>query len=439
MRNNKNAIDVQIHFKDMFWYVLSSWKSIIIFFLLGIILAEGYSYYKTKKNEKSIDYASLEQNEEIMKMMDLNGQYKEAQETLKDSYIAKIDTSDIYTIVAKFYVTDCVASSDYKEDLLTIYSDMVFDDDIKNFVKTKISDSIPENEINEFVSSTINGHSLVITIKSSDKKTSEEMLEFVTDLMNSSVDDLSDQIGTHKIQLISKTIAIGKNEWIDNYKSTIINNVNDLKTQCENAYNKLNEIQKKYIDCDGKLQIQTQKFDVFNVKRIGLGGVAGVVIITVILCFVYAVSRKIRTHKDVEEMYGVNEISTLYGYRKGNARGISKHIYYGRYSLHKKDNIEEQVGIVNVKINLLCQKAAVSNIGIISMGEEDALSKLLNTDVNINFCKNVNTDEEIKQIYKDDAVILIVEIGRTKYNQVEDTIKLLELLGQNILGYIALV
>ena len=439
MRNNKNAIDAQIHFKDMFWYVLSSWKSIIIFFLLGIILAEGYSYYKMKKNEKSVDYALLEQNEDVMKVMDLGEQYKEAQETLKDSYIAKIDTSDIYTIVAKFYVTDCVVSSDYKEDLLTIYSDMIFDDDIKNYVRTKISDSIPENEINEFVSSTVNGHSLVITIKSTDEKTSEEMLEFVTDLMNSSVDELSKQIGAHEIKLISKSVTIGKNEWIDNYKSTIINNASNLKTQYEAAYNKLGEIQKKYIDCDGEPQFQTQKFKIFSVKRIGLGGFAGIVVSIVILCFIYAVSHKIRMHKDIEEMYGVSEISTLYGYRKGNVRGVNKHIYNGRYGLCKKDSIEEQVNKINVKIDLLCQKAAISNVGIVSTEVDNTLSELLKTDVNINFDENINTAEGIKQISKDDAVILIVEVGKTKYSQVQDKIELLELLGQNILGYIALV
>ena len=396
--------DKVIRFRDVFWYIISKWKVVIIVVLIGAIIGGAYSFLKA---DKSISVDSLEINkdttvEELLASVedlpfDEGTRLLQATLTQADLNNMQIyyDYIDMYNLQSTYVNSLDLTKMDphesyYSQYLFYISSDSSADiNAITKMYVTRLNDlrekygtlfsytsevysSVPESGLN---ASTIQyskpSSVLVVGLYGAPKDACLSEMDTITDFVYGLHDEVCKALSDHDISKIAEscykvtnTAVLDMQKSNTDYLSTLNNGINNqykvfsvggqafVRYVANNSdLNGLEVLETNSQETsEDKSVKETDKRNRISFKMVGAGAIVGLIAIIIILAIVYCASNKVKFEDNIELLYKVPCLGkTKYGRNSGLSL-IDKRIESARYKkIHViPENITPEIVSANI-------------------------------------------------------------------------------------------
>ncbi len=245
---------------DMFLYIASKWKKILIACVIGAIVLSGLSYYKSYtttsqnvNNEKdSLDGLNDEETKNVEGAVAL----KENLDSLKQYYylspVMNLSPAEVPKFTLTYYIgTDGETTRDDIRDIKKMYASYVLSDDVCKKIVSEFKDSaLSKDDLNLLINveqpSQYEDTTDVLTVyvRGIDKKMSNEMAQIIEDSISDYTATLSESIKPHTIKLVSQIYSCGYDQKIIDCQNSIRNLYLNTSTKVDEGIDVLTDKEK---------------------------------------------------------------------------------------------------------------------------------------------------------------------------------------------------
>jgi capsular polysaccharide biosynthesis protein len=375
--------DERISLEGLFSRILVRWKLIILFAIIFGLVGMGLYYLSYKKalkeykpeagvNTGTVDgIDGFENYDELLNNIDKEIESKLAY--LKDSVLAKVNSSDAFVARVNYYIT-------VEEENIDISAEIPAEcfEVIQNKVKNIISSiriaittsidmdtiskemGIKEGHIYELIGTSTNDYNVLnISARYMDREGAEKILQYIIDNMGIQLDELKQAYGDFKLIMVSKDVRteLRNNMWWNEKADEI----NKLMTTRTNLLKNKTNLEAEAETAPTKPKLSKKKMLLQGIVY----GVAGAVLCAVVLAAYLLLSGKLLAPSEVNGELGLKDLAyfpqTHLGkkkikgltYRFANAgRGLSKDMSYDDYYLIALSELGDNDG-KSQKIGLL--------------------------------------------------------------------------------------
>lgn len=308
---------------DMFLYIASKWKKILIACVIGAIVLSGVSYYKSYtttsqnvNNEKdSLDGLNDEETKNVEGAVAL----KENLDSLKRYYylspVMNLSPAEVPKFTLTYYIgTDGETTRDDIRDIKKMYASYVLSDDVCKKIVSEFKDSaLSKDDLNLLINveqpSQYEDTTDVLTVyvRGIDKKMSNEMAQIIEDSISDYTATLSESIKPHTIKLVSQIYSCGYDQKIIDCQNSIRNLYLNTSTKVDEGIDVLTDKEKSayelQISKDEKAE-EPKKIErpTISKKYTLLGAAVGIILVVVYYALCYMYSKKVRTPKDISDL-----------------------------------------------------------------------------------------------------------------------------------------
>ena len=447
--------NIEINLKDIFFYILCHWRSVLVVALIGAVALCSYQYLSIKyihdkgrltKEERQykLDIQKyqddLEKNENIIRVNTklLQGQnaYQrksiyfqlDAQKvwTASKQYLVKVDQSVLDNLPQG-------SSIDPNDSVLSAYT-APLSEATEDELKESFGTDEPEY-VNELVSTWANVADN--TIKVSVKSATREMALTGIELLHRKIEGLASgkaqEIDKHKLLLINESVNQGPDENLSKKQEEIAETITNLQESLQKARQELDDIQAKD---------EIKEPNMHLVKMAIIGFVLGTVLIVFIYALLYVTKGKLNISRDLAERYKIPVFGELLtSHRFHSDKGLDK--LFSKWELSNKsldtetvyDNIaaliDEKQGVKSVFLasTLPMEKLITVKEGLAKRLPEKAIG--VQADLNHN-------SDGITKAAKADAVILVEGKGISDLKDIDRMAENLIIVEANVIGAIIL-
>lgn len=356
--------DERISLEGLFSRILVRWKLIILFAIIFGLVGMGLYYLSYRKAQKEYKPETggntgtatvidgFENYDELLDNIDKEIESKLAY--LKDSVLAKVNSSDAYVARVNYYITVEEENIDISAEIPAEYFEVI-QNKVKNIIssiRTAITTSIDmkiiseemgikEGHIYELIGTSTNDYNVLnISARYMDREGAEKILQYIIDNMGVQLDELKKAYGDFDLKMVSKDVRteLRNNMWW-NEKADEINKL--MTTRTNLLKNKAN-LEAEAETAPAKPKLSKKKMLLQGIVY----GAAGAVLCAVVLAAYLLLSGKLLAPSEVNGELGLKELAyfpqTHLGkrkikgltYRFANAgRGLSKDMSYDDYYL----------------------------------------------------------------------------------------------------------
>lgn len=484
----------EIDLFDMFIEVLLHWRGLIIAMIIGGLVLGGYSLYgsyKANASAKAAKAAAEEQaalsvenkkaEEELL--ADEAKALEEATSALTESQIANVDSIIIqqkqlqqaekyaersvlmkvdYNEVPKADITFKV-EGDRSYDIAKAYEDVLTSAEMFKYVADKcgmgseISECISlEERLGNLESPT---DILKINVYAASLEKCEEIVNAFCEYANSKVGELQESLGEHTLSLVNKSVStvyskeiydkqIANQNTIISLKRTIATAVDALKDEEKTYYElKTNAVIREDEEAEAETEIKPEEIVIPKIsvdkKKLVVGLVGGLFLYALIICIGYIFNGKVKDSDDFERLFGIKTIGKIYGAgdKRANRKGLDGAIYSLKRRGRKPVVQNSAEKMIAINSAALASKEETKNVaiicgdfdaaGLIERIKETITTEEKNTEV---FESLLYSSTEAQELTNIDSAIIVVRAKKSRYNETEETIKILENRGIKILG-----
>ena len=375
--------DERISLEGLFSRILVRWKLIILFAIIFGLVGMGLYYLSYKKalkeykpeagvNTGTVDgIDGFEDYDELLNNIDKEIESKLAY--LKDSVLAKVNSSDAFVARVNYYITVEEENIDISAEIPAEYFEII-QNKVKNIISSiriAITTSIDmdtiskemgikEGHIYELIGTSTNDYNVLnISARYMDREGAEKILQYIIDNMGIQLDELKQAYGDFKLTMVSKDVRIElRNNMWWNEKA---DEINKLMTTRTNLLKNKTNLEAEAETAPTKPKLSKKKMLLQGIVY----GVAGAVLCVVVLAAYLLLSGKLLAPSEVNGELGLKELAyfpqTHLGkkkikgltYRFANAgRGLSKDMSYDDYYLIALSELGDNDG-KSQKIGLL--------------------------------------------------------------------------------------
>lgn len=375
-----------IRISDLFWYILSKWKLLILAVVIGALLCGGYKY--ASAGRRSASGSSQESSKSAAS--DGLGSYDHAAANLFFRYLALTEEQMEYIRTAEFmqidpYHADVSSASfsircEKEEDtdaVLEAYVSVLaektaqYGELVSYSVEKGYSNYYaPANEIETAVFEQSDARSGIISVKifGADETACRDRIQEISDGILSSAADIASRISDHTIQQVGEyTAKVSSPELLQLQKNAadtlyqMTNYMNNIqKSFSADATDYVNDMTAKGAIPDivelaaGNTEEKTETAQAAPVVRSGakakkalmkgafLGGAGLLILAVILLCLYYILSGKLRFEDDINSLFGVSCLGIVSDPSKKKKTGIDRAIEEKRYRIRglRKDTAE---------------------------------------------------------------------------------------------------
>lgn len=375
--------DERISLEGLFSRILVRWRLIILFAIIFGLVGMGLYYLSYKKalkeykpeagvNTGTVDgIDGFENYDELLNNIDKEIESKLAY--LKDSVLAKVNSSDAFVARVNYYITVEEENIDISAEIPAEYFEII-QNKVKNIIssiRTAITTSIDmdtiskemgikEGHIYELIGTSTNDYNVLnISARYMDREGAEKILQYIIDNMGVQLDELKQAYGDFKLIMVSKDVRteLRNNMWWNEKADEI----NKLMTTRTNLLKNKTNLEAEAESAPTKPKLSKKKMLLQGIVY----GVAGAVLCAVVLAAYLLLSGKLLAPSEVNGELGLKELAyfpqTHLGkkkikgltYRFANAgRGLSKDMSYDDYYLIALSELGDNDG-KSQKIGLL--------------------------------------------------------------------------------------
>ncbi len=346
------------------------------------------------------------------------------QEYIDNSIYMKLDSQVIKIATAQFAIND----AENQSNVLNGYTTYINDGALKEQIYEKIPD-IPVEYLKELISCSTSGNVLTVTVMHYDADAAKKIMDTIESLIFSQKKTISDVQGNFNIESLGSTYYTKADVGVLNNQNTYLGNL-------KNYQNSLADYQKKLVDgrTNRDNYIKNYTPDAYGktpaspvnnaIKYFIFGAILGVILSCAIIALRFITSTRL---KDTNELL--------------NAGLATLGILDGKNQYHP--NLERSV----LDIKMMAERNDVNSVFLGAMGYgkdfnkviEDYTAKLKEADVSVSSGTTQLQDEnEAKSAIDAGNGILIVKIGDTRFEQIEEQLKLYQKFGISMWGCIVI-
>ena len=356
--------DERISLEGLFSRILVRWKLIILFAIIFGLVGMGLYYLSYRKalkeykpeagvNTGTVDgIDGFENYDELLNNIDKEIESKLAY--LKDSVLAKVNSSDAFVARVNYYITVEEENIDISAEIPAEYFEII-QNKVKNIISSiriAITTSIDmdtiskemgikEGHIYELIGTSTNDYNVLnISARYMDREGAEKILQYIIDNMGIQLDELKQAYGDFKLIMVSKDVRteLRNNMWWNEKADEI----NKLMTTRTNLLKNKTNLEAEAETAPTKPKLSKKKMLLQGIVY----GAAGAVLCAVVLAAYLLLSGKLLAPSEVNGELGLKELAyfpqTHLGkkkikgltYRFANAgRGLSKDMSYDDYYL----------------------------------------------------------------------------------------------------------
>lgn len=454
-RINREAREISI--SELWWYVVSKWKWLVIGMVVGALLfgAYGaYSAYRVNKVAKSgMASLTMEEQNEVKEVLQDYKLYVQEVEKINNSYLMNLDYYDIghylltYYIEADKYNENIDISENYASNIVSVYKTYIHSEEVHDKIMGLGIEGLQEVDLTFIYYAASDGDVLKIILEADDNWSSK-ILDAISNAIEEYHSDVEEIVGEHNLIQISADFMNGYSDNIKNgqiYKQSV---VSAMMAKVEEKKLSLNERQTEvYLrevemldENDSNKNVYVEQ-SLLNVKYILLGLVGGVIATVILVAVLYIVDKRIKSISEIKQVYNVEILGCIV------RDGVSQ-----RYLKEKINKIktaekecEQKEYIVNTIISK-CKKEGIKELTICSSVLEiseivkDITKKLSENGISSNCVREINyNNASLTEITNAGNVIIAEMLNRTIGNNLEAEIETCDRLSVNIMGMLVIV
>lgn len=418
--------DIEIDILDLLYAILTKWRVMIIWMLLGALLAGTFSYVKSSKAAKAVP-ADPEVELEALRSKLSEGDALVVEETaeqyatyykkllkLKDyaenSPFMQLDPTSVPTMVSLYAIDDHAdgqvltfnettnetgTSKDSEVNLLNskaesivgIYRSKVADDKIIKDAARRLGSDVKADYLADMISAEYRGEAvLAVNVFGTNK----EMCQAITDAVNAHMDEITEEVKKayeFDITYTGTSYLYTKNDLVQTYQRNLNNDMYSLRANMDNISYRFTDDKKAYFEALASRNAETvvigeasntdavkENMTVsgngkghVSKKYLLLGFVLGAFLVACWYGFKYVISGKLHTADDIRDAFHVLVIGEVNTTEKKNP--IDK-LLDKIFKIDTGDT-ENKMDVISSNIGISAKKASAKNVLIIGASSDD--------------------------------------------------------------------
>lgn len=383
--------DIEIDFKDLFFYILSKWKLIIILMVIGAVGAGAFSYYRSAKAANGASDSTNEYSKENLKeakaalsddeaanVEAIYRQYKAYQtnqQTMADNITNSIfftyEDEDPVLKVSKYCIVSDVQNID------SYFADMAMGTDQIERIRTIVGASDKINNIKDLVYITGDDNTssdfgqadtsqteitsgryktfLTVSVLGTDKSQCDSISDVVDEALQNERTTLQNVDPNVSITYVDAQYSSdAAKEYINSEQQTLLSNNSSIITSITslqtNQINQFSDEEKAYYDMltardsvssDNNKEEETAQPAVHGSvsKKYVAAGLAGGLILAIILAIIlYNADHSVKTADELTSLYGIPLLDTIKKSSKKGSREVQEELLGSDISITAEKN-----------------------------------------------------------------------------------------------------
>lgn len=456
-----NERDRIISLKEMFFYVLRHWVSIVIAAVLGGVLLGGLGFanYKSAKGYELTE----EEKAYVNQLSDTYQKMAPISSTYSNSYIAKLDSENVYVSSLSYYVVaddlnDIELGERITNDITNAYLSYIGGKEFYSNI-VSLTESIDIDELPFLIRAYASGNIILISIYANNESDLKIFSDSVKTTIDSQIDNINESIAPHSINLYKDYTYTGPDAMVvtikNDYSALVDRMISNLAMSFKNMSNE--QIKQFEDDNEGTLvelfnkdyrELGIPRYNPAAVKApVGklsiiknaiVGIVLGCFVVCGCLCVNFLLSGKLMSPADVEEYYGTKLLGVV---KADNSKSrLFYDAQYGVTANNTKANWEYISGNIN---------NAISEDRVLlfsSSLEKKELTKILdkiksykNGDSIYVSEANINTIAGLNALNDAKSVVFVEQIGKCSGKDLDFEINKAKEYKVNIVGSVIIV
>lgn len=445
----------------------------------AVIFAAIFGGYKYVKDSKSASTASETTSDMKVKLSDdaqaevnnvltIKDNLDEQQKYADNSVLMQIDPYNESQVTLQYHYSS--DNKDYSSDLLNSYMSYVNNGGLSSDLAEAGVD-LDVQYISELISCESNsdttgsvnsdGNNITLNSKSesfeiriihASKSDCEAMAEKVSACMNAYQQQLNSRVGEHTLTLVDQSYSRVVDNSIMTYKYDRVNSIVGMQQRIKELKEKMTSDQTAVIDkyskdtktaSDDNISAVSEKKDAdvhvsISKKYVLVGAVAGIVLSCLAIILLYIMRGTVNKAEDIRSLYNLRVMGELDGKKKKKG------------ALSGKDTgltPQEQKELLLANLKVACKKEAIekllisgSSIADVAVEVKDYLKTELKKE-GIEVCITdsfLTSGKALEKLAEYDHVLLIEQIGSTRYEDLSAEIRICLEQQADILGTIVL-
>ena len=459
MKSRINRDEREISITELWWYVISKWKWLVIGMVVGALVMGAFGAYSVyKKNEDAknniqkeytMDDLSLDDQEEVKALIEDYKFYQQELDRLDNNYLMKLNFNNISYCMVTYYI-DTEYSYNYEEikenyanTLISAYKTFIHSDEVHKRIMESGIDGLEEADL-PHIYGVVNEGYIIKIAASADTENSRLIIDIVSEEIEKYYEQAASLIGKHKLVKISIDTRNTNSEsikyrqdfynlMIKNMSSEIENRKNDLSLEQLTVYLKEVEGVKEETPISENFRFNSQNF---------IGGILGGFLLTALISvLIYVTGGKINSLNEVKQVYGVSVIGSFIRDDASNRYFLEKiNKINARASENKQKEYIIKTIIQKCKVNDIKDIFICSSVNGMDRKISDIVDELVSVGIGCDYGEDINSDvNSFERITNIKNVVFVEQIGVTNKSNFEDEIELCDKCSVNILGIIVVI
>lgn len=422
-KKNIREYELGLDLATVFVGPLKRWKKIIICGLVFAVLLSGFSYVKASgllggetKAEKIKSYnenvAHLEKEIEM-----LQREYDTNEKYIENSILMSLNNDNAYTGYAKFSISVNATDETEQKQLISkyrsVYEHILGNEETLDFIRSKIP-NVDDVYLSELAKCDTTGTDGLITVTFSytDKNVVQDVIDFISNSFQKYyADDTASDVYT--LASLGTSVRKGITTDLDKTYSSVIKQIADINTQINDKETELSGLESPYFSVKSL------------VKYAIIGFVVGAVFAYGVIFLVIVISGRIESLNQVKVTFGPASMLSSFAISGKPSKFMMKTLYKGLYT-------EKEEYLSAFDSNYAAASGGTYKNTLI-IGENNPELE------NFDWASADTSAENLRKLSAADSVVIEVEIGKTKINDIIEIIQRADFYEKDFLGFIVLV
>lgn len=460
MKSRINRDEREISISELWWYIISKWKWLVIGMVVGALLMGAFGAYKAysdnnvePQKEITMEYLTEEEQEEVRALIEDYEFYQAEVERLEKNYLMNLDYNTTYRCLVTYYVdTDYSYSyeevkEDYASELVSMYKTYITSADVFQKILELNIDGLESYDLNYMLSTSAEGKIVKLAVYANESEC-EKIAAVVVDALEDYYLEASELVGKHSLTQISFD---AKEVYGDNIKNgqtvrnTYVKGLSDSVAASKEQFNSeqtyVYDMEINELEDEGTESENTKWGNLINSKFVIVGAFGGIVIVAVIAIVIYMGGKKIKSVGELKQVYNVEMLGKVLRDDAPCKVALRKINKLGSISTEK----EQKEYVIETIINK-CKQSEISEIVICStvdgMMEKltDVVKSINDEGINCKTIGNINCDRAALNLAVVSGNVIFTEfLNVTTGDELEAEIETCDKLSINILGMIVMI
>lgn len=466
---NSNVIEVKI--RDLIWEIVSKWKSIFVFAIIGAVILAGVDYSQKKSQEsrqvetsnmdiESYQIDTVEKNRAKAYMI-LEEQLQGQSEYMLHSPLMQLNPNSFYVGTLRYYIQsdESVKAAIGSAYDMSLTSEVLYEeisqalklDDVQTAYASELIDTKATycdflfKTVNVFGEATAETTQYVtINVYADNESDCETLLETVDEFVGKQTNDIRKKVGEHSLEKISRECSNVSSKELVRFQTEYTKDVNSNYTAMNNIKKEMTDSEQAYIAFYRRQFPATNNVvATISLKKVLIGFVLGASLAVMVYIILYILNGKIRKEDQAQEMFGIPQLGVICMREKTAWGFIDRWIEKMRYAHLRLTDGQNATELLALNLKLLSKRNQIKSLCIVGCGLTEETKQVIKHLQNSSKGSDLQIVEGGAIVYDAKAlekavevgtVVLLESVGVSAYLEIQEELEICKTQGIRVLG-----